>query len=299
MNKVGILLSNLLVLGFISQSLANPILGESTSVLKSGKYRLKTKMVYTVSEEMWNDEGEKQDYSPLAKVKEGFEASEFEIRTELYRGMMENLEIGVILPFLFLKETPYLGAHKNSGHGKGDLELRAKYNFITNGDDIPSISGLLGIKLPTGKEGKKGCSDLPTSSGGTDLTFMGILSKNLESLTGYMNIGYTITGKGKNEEGDEINPGNMLFYDLTFNYPLNKRTTFATEVIGKFTSEDKDSNKKEIPHSKSSLTTLLLGIQYETVELSHVTLETGLALHLTGKNEKTGIVSILGFNYEF
>ncbi|MEW6097247.1 MAG: transporter [bacterium] len=299
MNKKCIFLTNLLILGFISQSLANPILGELPSVLKSGKYQLKKKLIYTVSEKMWNNDEERQDYAPESQVKEGFEASEFEIRVELYRVMMENLEIGVVLPFLFLKETPYLDAHKNTGHGKGDVELKAKYNFIIDTVDTPAISGLLAIKLPTGKEAKRGSSDLPTSSGGTDLIFIGILSKNLKPFTGYLNMGYTITSKGKDKKGNEINPGNIFLYDLTIDYTLSKRATFVTELIGKFASEDKDSGKKQIPHTKSSLTTLLLGIQYETVKLHHLTLETALAIRLTGKNEKTGIATILGFIYEF
>jgi len=300
MNKKCIFLANLLMLCLVSQSLSAPILGEFPQVLKPGKYLLKKKLIYTVSEKIWNEDEEKQDYYPdEAKVKEGFVASEFEIQFELYRGMMENLEIGAVLPFLFLKETPYLGAPQKSGHGRGDVELKAKYNFSQDTDKMPSISGLLVIKLPTGKEGKKGSSDLPTSSGGTDLGFMGILSKNLDPFTAYLNLDYTITGKGKNEKGDEINPGNIFSYDLTFDYSLSKRATFVTELAGKFASEDKNSSKKKIAHSKSSLTILLLGIQYETVKLPHVTLESALAIRLTGKNEKTGLAPILGFISEF
>lgn len=301
MNKKCILLALLLILGVVSNSLSTPILGESPQVLKPGKYLFKKKLIYTLSEKIWNEDEERQDYYPdEAKVKEGFEASELEIQAELRRGMMENLEIGAVLPFLFLKETPYLGAHKKTGHGRGDVKLRAKYNFTLDIDEIPAISGLLVIKLPTGKEAKQGYSNfLPTSSGGTDLSFLGILSKNLDPFTAYLNIDYTITGKGKDEKGGEINPGNIFSYDLTFDYLLSKRATFVTELIGKFESEDENSHKKEIAHSKSSLTTLLLGIQYETVKLPHFTLESALAIHLTGKNEKTGLVPILGFICEF
>lgn len=297
---MNIMVAFLLICGLVSQSLAKPISGESSSVLKPGEYELKKKLIYIVSEKIWNEDEEKQDYKTGAKVKEGFEASEFEIKLEIYRGMMENLEVGVVLPFLFLKEIPYLNAAKKSGHGKGDIELKAKYNFTTNTIDTPAISGLLAIKLPTGKAGQKGCSDLlPTSSGGTDLTFMGILSKNLDPFTGYLNVVYSITGKGKNEEGNEINPGNIFSYNLTFDYSLSKRATFVTELTGKFKGEDENSSKKKLARTKSSLTTLLLGIQYESVKLHHVTLETALAIRLIGKNEKTGIVPILGFIYEF
>lgn len=299
MNKKGILLSPLLILVMVSQSLSVPILAEFPETLKPGKYLLKKKLLYTVSENFWNDDAEKQDYRDDAKVKQGFEANEFEIRIELYRGMMENLEIKAVLPFLFLEEIPYSNAHKQSGHGRGDIELKAKYNFTTNTVDTPAISGAFAIKLPTGKEGKKGSSDLPTSSGGTNLIFTGILSKNLDQFTGYLNISYTITGKGKNEKGDEINPGNIFLSDLTLDWPLNQRTTFVTELTSKFVSEDKNSTKKKIPNSKSSLTTLLLGIQYNTVELPHLTVEAGMNIRLTGKNEKTGITSLLGFIYKF
>lgn len=296
---MNIMVALLLICGLASQSLAKPISGESSSVLKPGKYELKKKLIYTISEKIWNEDEEKQDYVFPTPIKEGFEASEFEIKLEIYRGMMENLEVGVVLPFLFLKEIPYLNAAKKSGHGKEDIELKAKYNFTTNTINTPAISGLLAIKLPTGKEAKKGCTDLPTSSGGTDLTFMGILSKNLDPFTGYLNIVYSITGKGKNEEGNEINPGNIFSYNLTFDYSLSKRATFVTELTGKFKSEDKNSNKKKLARTKSSLTTLLLGIQYESAKLHHVTLETALAIRLIGKNEKTGITSILGSRYEF
>jgi len=299
MNKKVIFIILLLIFGLVSQSLAKPILGESSQVLKLGKYELEKRLIWTVSEKVWNNDEKRQDYVEDAPIKEGYEASEFEIEFELYRGVMENLEIGFAFPFLFLKEIPYLNAHKKSGHGRGDLKLIGKYNFITNTINTPAISGLFCMKLPTGKEAKKGSADLPTSSGGTDLTFMAILSKNLDPFTGHLNIAYTITGKGKDEEGNEINPGNIFSYDLTLDYPLSKRATFVTELTGKFASEDKDSSKKKIPHSKSSLTTFLVGIQYETVKLHHVTLEAAIAFRLTGKNEKTGIATILGFIHEF
>lgn len=299
MNKKCILLAHLLILGVVSPSLSAPILGEFPQVLKPGKYHFKEKLIYTVSKKIWNENEERQDYVDEAKVKEGFEAREFEMQIELSRGMMENLEIGAVLPFLFLKETPYSGAPKESGHGRGDIELRAKYNFTQNTDEIPAISSLLVIKLPTGKETEKGSADLPTSSGGTDLTFMGILSKNLDRFRSYLNIDYTITGKGKDKKGYEINPGNIFSYDLTFDYSLSQRATFVTELTGKFESEDENSRKKKIAHSKSSLTTLLVGIQYETVKLPHLTLESALVIRLTGKNEKTGIASLLGFRHEF
>jgi hypothetical protein len=299
MYKRVIFITLVLILGLVSQSLAEPILGESYEVLKLGKYELKKRLIWTVSEKIWNNEEKRQDYVEDAPIKEGFAASEFEIEFELYRGVMENLEIGLSFPFLFLKEIPYLNAPKKSGHGRGDLKLKAKYNFTIDTTHTPAISGLFCIKLPTGKEAKKSSADLPTSSGGTDLTFMGILSKNLDPFIAYLNIAYTITAKGKDEEGNEINPGNIFSYDLTLDYPLSKRATLVTELIGKFAGEDKYSNKKKISHSKSSLTTFLLGIQYETVKLPHVTLEAGIAFRLAGKNEKTGIGTILGFIYEF
>lgn len=299
MNKKCILIVALLILGLVSQARARPIMGEASSVLKLGKYRLEKRLMWTVSEKIWNNEEKRQDYVEDAPVQQGFEASEFEIEIELYRGVMENLEIGVDFPFLFLKEIPYLDAKKKSGHGRGDLKLKAKYNFTTNTINNPAISGLFSIKLPTGKEAKKKSATLPTSSGGTDLTFMGILSKDLEHITGYLNVAYTITGKGKNDEGDEINPGNIFSYCLTLDTQLSKRTTFVTELTGKFVSEDEDSNKKKIPHSKSSLTTFLLGIQYETVKLHQLTIEGAIGLRITGKNTKTGIATILGFIYEF
>lgn len=302
MNKKCILLCQLLILGLVSQPLASPILGESSSVLEPGKYQLKKKLIYTVSEKTWNYEEEKQDYAIGLDppIKKGFEATEFEIRTALYRGMMKNLEIGVVAPFLFLKETPYLEARKRSGHGKGDVELRAKYNFISGKDDIPSISGLVSIKLPTGEERKKWSPDLPTSSGGTDLTFMGILSKELHPFTSYLNIAYIITGKGKDKrKGNEINPGDIFLCDLTLDYSLSKRTTLVIELMRKIVSEDKDIYKKKIPQSESSLISLLFGIQYKTVKLHNVTVESAINIRLAGKNEKTGISTILGFIYEF
>lgn len=294
-----ILLGSLLVLVLVAPALASPIAGKSTEVVELGKYKLRNQMIYTVSDEMWNDDEERQDYVQDAPIKQGFEANEFEIRTGIYRGVMENLEIGIGLPFLFLKETPYLDAPEESGHGRGDLELTAKYNFIKDTVNSPAMSGLLGIKLPTGKEAKKGCTDLPTSSGGTDLIFMGILSKELDPLTACLNISYTITGKGKDEEGDEINPGNIFFYDLALDYGLNRRTTFVTELTGEFAGESKDNAKKKISQTNSSLTTILLGLQYDTVELKDVTVEIAFALRLAGKNEKTGMATILGFTRKF
>ncbi|MEW6606101.1 MAG: transporter [bacterium] len=299
MNKKCFLVVFLLISGILSQSLANPILGEYSAVLEPGKYELKKNLLWLVSDEVWNNEGERQDYEAGEEVKEGFEAREFEIQLELYRGIVENLELGLVFPFLFLNKTPYLGAQEKSGQGRGDLELKAKYNLISGKIDLPSISGLLIIKLPTGKEAKKGSTDLPTSSGGTDLTFMGILTKNLEPFTTHLNLAYTLTGKGKNEEGIEINPGNVFTYDVTLDYPAGKRTTIVTELIGEFKSEDRNSQKKKINASKSSLMTLLLGLQYETVELHNTTLQAAIAYRVTGKNKKTGITPILGFIREF
>ncbi len=299
MSKRCFLIGSLLSLTLVSQALASPIVGDSPKDVGLDEYKLKNQMIYTISDEVWNNDEERQDYVDGAPIKEGFEASKFEISTKIYYGITENLEIAIGLPFLFLKERPYLDAPEKSGHGRGDLKLTAKYNFIKDTVNSPAMSGLLGIKLPTGKEAKKGSSDLPTSSGGTDLIFTGILSKELDRWTTYLNIGYTITGKGKDGKGSEINPGNIFLYDIALDYLLNKRTKFVTELTGKFTSEKEDSNKNKIPDSKSSLTSILFGIQYDTVELHNVTLEAGVNIPLAGKNEKAGISTILSFKHKF
>lgn len=266
---------------------ACPIFGESTEVLLPEQYCISTKIIKSVMKDCWDKDGH-------IVTTTGFKSTEIEIPIEIYYGATKDLELGLIMPFLWLREQSSQDAEENSGRGIGDVEASIKYNLLKPSQVTPAISGLLSIKLPTGREAKKNSSKLPTGSGSTDITFIGILSRNIHPFEAYLNLGYTITGKGKDEEGEETNSGNKLFYDITLDCLINEKITLVGELRGEFS--DKGTSDKD---KKWSLTTLITGIQYESTTIDGLTFNGGISTSLTGKNIEKSWSPILGIDYEF
>ena len=99
-------------------------------------------------------------------------------------GLIQNLELEVDVPYLFLESG---GEHENQ---LGDLLLKTKIRFIKGREANPlSISGQMFIKLPTaGRDSFMGTTGKP------DIGFIAIASKEFTPVVAHINFGYIFIG---------------------------------------------------------------------------------------------------------
>lgn len=111
--------------------------------------------------------------------------------------------------------------------GLGDVILRAKYNYITEGTFKHVL--LAEIQLPTGDE------DNYLGSGETNFKIMEVLSKNFDAsgIEAHLNIGYE--RRGSDESSDEIE------FAIGANKRISKKLTIAADILGDFDLQDDES----------------------------------------------------------
>lgn len=86
--------------------------------------------------------------------------------------------------------------------GITDLELGAKWNFLSETNALPAVSLTAAVNLPTADE------DKGLGSGETDWDVTIVLSKTLaDRLTAHLNIGYCFIGSPETEPADDVTHG--------------------------------------------------------------------------------------------
>lgn len=125
---------------------------------------------------------------------------------EVLYGVTSDLSITLQVPQLLEREES-----GETGHGLGDIELRAKYQFFRQ--DLlgaqHKVSGIFGIKAPTGDED----ADPQLGTGTSDLLFGA--SYGFESRTWYRFL--TARYRWRTERGGR-DPGDRLFIDGAIGY---------------------------------------------------------------------------------
>lgn len=106
------------------------------------------------------------------------------LNTSLRYGLIQNLELNLEVPYLFLERG---GEHENQ---IGDLLLKTKVRFIKGREANPlSIAGQMFIKFPTA-----GHDDFMGTTGEPDIGFIAIASKEFTPVVAHINFGYIFIG---------------------------------------------------------------------------------------------------------
>jgi hypothetical protein len=145
--------------------------------------------------------------------------------TSLKYGILDNMDIGIDLPYLNYTQT---GAQNVSG--LGDATVKAKIKIIPSENNFAGLSFTAGAKLSNG-DASKGLG-----TGVTDYSINSILTKELDKLALHFNLGYTLIGQ---PAGQTLN--NVLNYGCAFESPIIADVTLLGEIYGS-TNSDPASN---------------------------------------------------------
>lgn len=104
--------------------------------------------------------------------------------TSLRYGLIQNLELNVEVPYLFLERG---GEHENQ---LGDILFKTKIRFIKGREANPlSISGQIFLKIPSA-----GRDSFMGTTGEPDIGFIAIASKEFTPVVAHINFGYVFIG---------------------------------------------------------------------------------------------------------
>lgn len=183
----------------------------------------------------------------------------------LIYGLTDNLDIGLGVPFLFLR--PDGGSNEE---GISDLELCLKCRFLEEGECCPSLALVGFVTLPTGDE------DRGLGAGNSDMGLLLVASKDLCNMTCHLNLGYQYVGSGE--------PNDVFLYGAAFERPLTEKWTLVGEIVGETSSAPDAANA-------------LLGVTYAIRE--NAVLDFGFSYDLTDERASADFGVTMGATFSF
>ena len=149
-------------------------------------------------------------------------------------GLIDNLELDLIIPFGYAKQEVDLGFTRSStdDFGLGDIAGRLRYQLWQERGAIPDIILDFDVKSRSGGDTLVGSGHW---SGGGSI----VLAKTLDPVVFFGRLGYLFT-----LERDGRDPGNQIFYELGWGFSLNDRVSFTMSLdgaaVGRFEVEGRD-----------------------------------------------------------
>jgi hypothetical protein len=186
---------------------------------------------------------------------------------------------------------------KANSTGIGDSFLWLRYCVVSEKESTPHITGLVQLKLPTGKYENGDITKLGadlTGSGSYDLGPGLILTKSFGKLVLHADASYSFPFE-TDIDGVDIRYGNYLNYDLGIEYFLPKGFNILFEINGLVQDDSKEDGEK-ISDSDIYFVTAGTGIGW-----SNEKIQTLLAYQriIAGKNNDANDSVIATFVYKF
>lgn len=182
---------------------------------------------------------------------EGPEGNEaYSIDIEANYGVINNLDIGVEIPYVFWR--PDVGEDADVDT-VGDMIVKSRLLFLKGREGNPiSLTIQPFFKVPT-TENNKAVLESGFSTGETDFGFVFIATREMSQLlSAHMNMGYTFINKPS--WGNEYE--NVFSFKVAVEYSADKEIKIVGEVSG-------ETNKD--PH-EDDLFSILLGARYRMME---------------------------------
>ena len=151
-------------------------------------------------------------------VKHEDEENNFSIA--LTYGVLNNLEVGIELPYTFID---YATTEKVDGIG--DLSIGLKYRLWDEVGNFPSGALSFSIKTQTGDE------DKGLGTGEVDYEICSIFTKQIGPMLIHMNAGYTFKGEPEGRDIDDV-----FLYNFALEYPVGN-FNLVGEIVGETTFE--------------------------------------------------------------
>lgn len=171
----------------------------------------------------------------------------YHLDIELNYGIINNLDIGVEVPYVFWRPQK----DDESVETVGDMILKSRLLFLKGREGNPiSLTIQPFFKVPTPEDKPKILQSGPGfSTGETDFGFLFIATREMSPLVAHMNLGYVFINKpsfGRDYE-------NVFSFKVALEYKAEK----GLEVVGELTGE---TNKD--PAKPGDLLSILLGARY-------------------------------------
>lgn len=272
---------------------AGPVTTWTAPLCGKGKFVIQPFFFYNRTRGAFNSEGH---YNSLAGRDKKYQ---FQQQLFMQYGLTDRLEIDgqTVYQENYIKQ----GGLKAHEKGLGDSYLFLRYCAIEEAKRLPHISGLLQLKVPTGKyqhaDPNKLGTDLmgATSGGGSYDPGFGInLSKKLKPFALHADSIYSFPQKVR-IDGVKTRHGRYLNYDFGVEYFLPKGFNLMLEFNG-FLQGDKKQDGVKTPASDIQYLNIAPGIGW-----SNAKIQTLLAYQrtLTGTNIDANDSVILTFVYTF
>ena len=243
---------------------AGPLTSWTAPVCGKGKFVIQPFFFYNHTRGTFNSEGH---YDSLADGKKRYQYQE---QLFIQYGLTEKFEVAaqVVYQQNYAKQGD-LRAHSS---GFGDSYLFLRYCALKEEKLIPHITGLLQLKVPTGKyqhaDPDKLGSDLmgATSGGGSWDPGVGlIVTKKIKPFVLHADAVYGIPQKVR-VDGTKTRYANYLNYDFGLEYFLPGGFNMMLEVNG-FIQGDKKVSRERVPASGVNYFTVAPGIGWSCKKL--------------------------------
>jgi|GEM_PF-5127443 len=157
-------------------------------------------------------------------------------------GITDDIAVRVTAPYVSYNQAfeESSGMEDVIGSGIGDLRIEGLYRIIREDENMPSITGNLGIKFATGTYDKDFISvafDEPwIGTGANDVILSAIVAKQLGPVVGKVLLGYVLTDAvfydGPSSTTVVISPAERTVYSVACIYPMDSQLEFGGEIWG-------------------------------------------------------------------
>ncbi len=141
---------------------------------------------------------------------------EINLSLVLKRGLFENLDLGIEIPYQFIN---FREGSKTDGFS--DIKLTTKLNIIKDRTIIPDISLSFSYKVDSANDDKS------LGTGKPEYTITSIFSKAIDEITFHINLGYSFK-----EDFDDSDNEDTLNYSLASEYRVNDKLNLVGEING-------------------------------------------------------------------
>jgi len=170
----------------------------------------------------------------------------FNINVEINYGVVNNLDVGVEVPYVFWRP------HEKRYHTEtiGDMILKARLLFLKGRPGNPiSMTIQPFFKVPTPETDEKLLRSGPElSTGETDFGFLLIATRESSPLIAHLNLGYTFVNRPSFGE----NYRNIFIFRLALEHKGFEKFDLVGEITGETSMDPSDNN----------IISLLLGTRY-------------------------------------
>jgi hypothetical protein len=271
-----------------------PIVTDTAIPVEKGKFVVQPTFGYSFVNSIFNENWK--------RASAGGNFQSFSMDWKLTYGLMENMEVFVVIPYAHnwakkVTEPGPNGETSGSSGGLADINLTLKYRLVEETDCLPTVTALFATDFPTGKFKNLNPTALNTDvlGGGAYLFTPGFnVSKYIKPFIVYGNLWYSMQ-TSYTDDGGKAYPGDFVTVNLAAEYPITKKWVALLELTSSWGGGRLFGPKTNLP--QESLVSIIPGIEYMATDKFSVAL--GLNIDLVGKNTDAAITPLLSMIYAF